>query len=1408
MPKVTALMPLFNGKRFIRESLESIQRQTFTDWEFIIVNDFGSDDGCADVVRKYAQKDNRIILLQMDERLGIAGSLNVGLDAARGEYIARVDVDDPSEPERFEKQVAYMDAHPEVSLCSCFCISLSKNGTHLEKVACAPEELKAAMLFPNEIRHFGAMLRKSYFNEHDLQYNADYIVEDYELWTRALIGGATFANIPEVLVTHRWGFGNISIAKGSKLEEEARGISARILESIGVQAGKYSPELLSGWRALPIKFAKSNMASFLQQGYQLIEEVYKNNRSSNYCEDQALRKILFYRWNWIRRSCGLEFADRKYEEFQGIRTMPEVSVVLPTFCAAYDISRAIDCVQAQTFIDWELLVVNDYGSDDGTAEIVRMYAWSDPRIRLIQAEEKLGLADSLNLGMRQARGKYIARLDADDTSKPERFAKQIKFLETHPEVGICGTWQHHYGMNADWVHEAATDPKVQKCRLLFWCDLCHSTLMLRRDMFLDNQLFYDPDAQAEDFELWTRAMDYMEIANLPEVLGEYHEGIGVTSNKVQLLAEESGQITASTLRRIFGMELPVYESYLLNGWINPISKSEKRQEELGCLRRILTSIWEENKRVKYFDSKVLLEVLAAKWQWAKNDADYTYNGYKKIWCIEDAFDDQYKPSLLERYQTFRKHNPQFSVRAKKLTKRIFRPVAHIVRRVTKSLLKDCIEEINRGVEGWTWQRYQRIREELLPQIDKSVERWTWERFQRVDHSLRQNFQTHYTPYYCNSKIRVVFLFQVASFWPGQESLYRSLSIDERFDVRLVCYDEPYDRTIKTETSRKYLEGANYDFVPWEEFDLADFNPHIAFLQTAYDSNRRNDYKSLTLFLQGIRVVYISYGIEISNTEHAHKDHFRNYVVRNSWKIYTGSEMTRQDYLRYLRQERDVCALGLPRFDALYHRENFQQLAEVKQRANGRKVVLWKVHFPKVIPEMGKIVMVTPYIREYIAFAKKLDQYKDLFFVFMPHPRFKEFNEDIAVKQELACLYSILEKADNVYIDDRDDYRNSLMNADCIIVDRSAVMVEAGCVGVPVLYMYNPDYKEPMANGIESLLESYYQGETCGDIEKFINMFRKGEDPLKARREAAFAECIPYFDGRCGERIKEDIIQSLERELEPTIQEQIAAQNVWLAEQNAQLEAHIDRLERDVTARVDKSVERWTWERYTRSKSDNLSQTWNILWGVDPDKMKSLVSSSATYDLSFYWNNQYNSINSAQRVLHLLLGNLDHQSVVDFGCGIGTWLWVAQAFGAQEILGIDGEYVPRSLLLIPQDCFLAADLEHPITLARQFDLAMSLEVAEHLSPEAADGFVDSLCNASEVILFSAAQPGQNGDGHINEQPLEYWIEKFNTHAYRPIEIKQHFKNDAGIASWYRNNLILFVHRGRYKDINEQINKMGI
>lgn len=213
------------------------------------------------------------------------------------------------------------------------------------------------------------------------------------------------------------------------------------------------------------------------------------------------------------------------------------------------------------------------------------------------------------------------------------------------------------------------------------------------------------------------------------------------------------------------------------------------------------------------------------------------------------------------------------------------------------------------------------------------------------------------------------------------------------------------------------------------------------------------------------------------------------------------------------------------------------------------------------------------------------------------------------------------------------------------------------------------------------------------------------------------------------------------------------------------------------------------EALVRHNADAMA--WNMLFESNRGQMEKLVGTSPLYDSAFYWNNRYGSIISAQHILSVLFKMLPHKSVIDFGCGTGTWLWVAKALGTEEIFGIDGDYVPQALLIIPIQSFMAANLEKPVAFERKYDLAISMEVAEHLPESAADTYMDSLCAGADTIVFSAAHPGQGGDGHVNEQPREYWIEKFAIRGFELREIKQYFIDDTKIEPWYRENIMLFV-----------------
>lgn len=143
-----------------------------------------------------------------------------------------------------------------------------------------------------------------------------------------------------------------------------------------------------------------------------------------------------------------------------------------------------------------------------------------------------------------------------------------------------------------------------------------------------------------------------------------------------------------------------------------------------------------------------------------------------------------------------------------------------------------------------------------------------------------------------------------------------------------------------------------------------------------------------------------------------------------------------------------------------------------------------------------------------------------------------------------------------------------------------------------------------------------------------------------------------------------------------------------------------------------------------------------------------------YNEGFFQYLQEGSKRSAEQIVPILLELIQPQSVIDVGCGTGTWLSVFCEHGIEDIWGVDGDYVQEEALEIPKDRFLSHDLTKPLALDRKFDLAISLEVAEHLPCDSAEAFVDSLTQLAPVILFSAAIPFQGGVGHVNEQWQEY------------------------------------------------------
>jgi len=185
-----------------------------------------------------------------------------------------------------------------------------------------------------------------------------------------------------------------------------------------------------------------------------------------------------------------------------------------------------------------------------------------------------------------------------------------------------------------------------------------------------------------------------------------------------------------------------------------------------------------------------------------------------------------------------------------------------------------------------------------------------------------------------------------------------------------------------------------------------------------------------------------------------------------------------------------------------------------------------------------------------------------------------------------------------------------------------------------------------------------------------------------------------------------------------------------------------------------------------------------------------------YSEKFFKGQQAGSGNSAEVVVPLTLSLFPSHSVVDVGCGVGRWLKEFERCGITDYLGVDGDYIPRHLLKIPAEKFMPCDLTTLTELGRRFDLACSLEVAEHLSEECAEQFVSVLVKAAPVVLFSAAIPGQGGVNHLNEQWQSYWANLFAHRGYVCVDcIRPKIFYKHRVEWWYRQNILVFCQPDR-------------
>lgn len=289
---------------------------------------------------------------------------------------------------------------------------------------------------------------------------------------------------------------------------------------------------------------------------------------------------------------------------------PKVTVFMTVYNGEMFLCSAIESILAQTFGDFEFLILDD-GSTDKTSEILRSF--SDPRIKIITHTVNKGLVKSRNFGLENARGTYIAIVDADDESLPERFEKQVEFLDTHPEIGAAGSWIRTIGENAGYVNKYYESPDMIKANLLFYTSLAQPSVMLRKSIFDAHRLRYDKaNEHCEDYGLWIELSRVSKLANIPEVLLQYRvHKKGYSKEHHDLGFADAMKLREKQLLNL-GLHPGEEERRLHNSFKSTVDEPTALfiAKEENWLQKIVSA----NEKTKRYDENALHAVIYERWR--------------------------------------------------------------------------------------------------------------------------------------------------------------------------------------------------------------------------------------------------------------------------------------------------------------------------------------------------------------------------------------------------------------------------------------------------------------------------------------------------------------------------------------------------------------------------------------------------------------------------------------------------------------------------------------------------------------------------------------------------------------------------------------------------------------------------
>ncbi len=462
---VSVIIPTYNRATYITDSIRSVleQKNAHCDFEIIVVDD-GSTDNTKKILKPFLKQIRYIAI----PHSGLPAVVrNIGLKAAKGNLIAFQDSDDLWAPDKLASQVPLFD-DPKIAMSYANATTMDASGKQnrmqvVPDAKLAEGEKFESLIKENVISTLTVMIRREILIANAFSESTDLkAVEDYELWLRlAAQYPGGIRHIKKPLAIYRQHDSNIS-------------------------------------KADPLVATERLLAT-----YNSIWQTKLTDKQKLILEDQL--EIMHANWGRLQ-SLG--------------NNTPTITVVMSVYNGGQFLKAAAQSILDQTFSDFEFIVIDD-GSSDTSAELIRKL--KDPRVRLVH-QTNHGLVAALNKGLRLARGTFVARQDADDISKPERFKKELDWLSAEPRRAVVGSFFTYIDTKSSKPSITLTTPTkhIDLVRMLYYNNpFAHGSTLIRRQALVEVGGYRDTYGHNEDYDLWRRIGKHWTLGQIPEVLYLY-----------------------------------------------------------------------------------------------------------------------------------------------------------------------------------------------------------------------------------------------------------------------------------------------------------------------------------------------------------------------------------------------------------------------------------------------------------------------------------------------------------------------------------------------------------------------------------------------------------------------------------------------------------------------------------------------------------------------------------------------------------------------------------------------------------------------------------------------------------------------------------------------------------------------